>query len=303
MTLVDLSSADVDASDATMGADVAEMLASLALIVGADRAVANGSRGNSPPDVLERAVATAAGGLRSRKKTRRSYKELGDDLLENLRGRCGRKRFGNREGRHGSCPPDHDRWVPSSLVGSLVLVWYVFNLAAKLGIRLGRRSRPPTSLYAVPNHLDDDFRRNFSGAMSLMGAVTIDLVYAPKLSAVMFRPVIPKTGFTAGQRRRHGYACSLPSAQRPRHPPSLQSAIALNVRGPAGVAQVVTIRRIPYLGWGPADKLSDFEFPDIGTIVVAIVVVGVIATLFHDHPVSGETKIWPWVFISVVEDP
>jgi uncharacterized protein (TIRG00374 family) len=70
------------------------------------------------------------------------------------------------------------------------------------------------------------------------------------------------------------------------------SAIALT-SGASGVAQVVTI--VVFLIWGgSSDKLSDFEFPDIGTIVVVILVVGLIATLFMITR-FGRTVIWPWV--------
>ena len=283
VTLVDLSSADVDASDATMGADVAEMLASLALIVGADRAVATAAE-ELPPDVLERAVPLLQEAALS-KETRRSYKELGDDLLENLRDAAA-EAVGIEK---VAMAPVRRITIGGavSLVGSLVLVWYVFNLAANWD-QTWEAFTTANLLYAVPIILMM-ISTYFSGAMSLMGAVTIDLVYA-RTVAVMFgqsylNRFTPANAGGMAMRVRYLQLNGLDTAVS-------ASAIALT-SGASGVAQVVTI--VVFLIWGgSSDKLSDFEFPDIGTIVVAIVVVGVIATLFMITR-FGRTKIWPWV--------
>ena len=59
------------------------------------------------------------------------------------------------------------------------------------------------------------------------------------------------------------------------------------------MAQVVTI--VVFLIWGGAsDTFSDFEFPDMGTIVIAILAIGAIATLVLITR-FGRTVIRPWV--------
>jgi len=283
VTLVDLSAANVDASDETLGADVAELLASLAFLVGVDRTVATAAA-ELPTDVLERAVPMLQEAVLS-KDTRRSYKDLDDDLLENL-----------RDASAAAAGIEKVELAPVrritiggavSLVGSLVLVWYVFNLATNWD-ETWEAFTAANLLYAIPIILMM-ISTYFSGAMSLMGAVTIDLIYT-RTVAVMFgqsylNRFTPANAGGMAMRVRYLQLNGLDTAVS-------ASAIALT-SGASGVAQVVTI--VVFLIWGgSSDKLSDFEFPDIGTIVVVILVVGLIATLFMITR-FGRTVIWPWV--------
>ena len=283
ITLVDLSAANVDAGDDTLGADVAELLASLALLVGVDRAVASAAV-ELPAPVLERAVPLLQEAVLS-SDTRRSYKDLDDDLLESL-----------RDAAAGAVGIEKVTLAPVrritvggavSLVGSLVLLWYIFNLATNWD-QTWEAFTTANLLYAVPIILMM-ISTYLSGAMSLMGAVTIDLVYS-RTVAVMFgqsylNRFTPANAGGMAMRVRYLQLNGLDTAVS-------ASAIALT-SGASGVAQVVTI--VVFLIWGgSSDKLSDFEFPDIGTIVVVILIVGLIATLFMITR-FGRTVIWPWV--------
>ena len=283
VVLVDLSAANLDPGDETLGADVAELLASLALLVGVDRAVATAAE-ELPADVLERAVPLLQEAVLS-KDTRRSYKDLDDDLLENL-----------RDAAAAAVGIEKVTMAPVrritiggavSLVGSLVLVWYVINLATNWD-QTWEAFTTANLLYAIPIILMM-ISTYFSGAMSLMGAVTIDLIYT-RTVAVMFgqsylNRFTPANAGGMAMRVRYLQLNGLDTAVS-------ASAIALT-SGASGVAQVVTI--VVFLIWGgSSDKLSDFEFPDIGTIVVVILVVGLIATLFMITR-FGRTVIWPWI--------
>lgn len=281
--LVDLSAANLDAGDDTLGADVAELLASLALLVGVDRAVTTAAE-VLPADVLERAVPLLQEAVLS-KDTRRSYKDLDDDLLEKL-----------RDAAAAAVGIEKVTMAPVrritiggavSLVGSLVLVWYVFNLATNWD-QTWEAFTTADLLYAIPIILMM-ISTYFSGAMSLMGAVTIDLIYT-RTVAVMFgqsylNRFTPANAGGMAMRVRYLQLNGLDTAVS-------ASAIALT-SGASGVAQVVTI--LVFLIWGgSSDKLSDFEFPDIGTIVVVILGLGLIATLFMVTR-FGRTVIWPWI--------
>ena len=283
ITLVDLSVANVDAGDDALGADVAELLASLALLVGVDRSVASAAE-ELPAPVLERAVPLLQEAVLS-KDTRRSYKDLDDDLLEQL-----------RDAAAAAVGIEKVTLAPVrritiggavSLVGSLVLVWYIFNLATNWD-QTWEAFTTANLLYAIPIILMM-ISTYFSGAMSLMGAVTIDLVYT-RTVAVMFgqsylNRFTPANAGGMAMRVRYLQLNGLDTAVS-------ASAIALT-SGASGVAQVVTI--VVFLIWGgSSDKLSDFEFPDIGTIVVVILGLGLIATLFMITR-FGRTVIWPWV--------
>jgi uncharacterized protein (TIRG00374 family) len=174
-----------------------------------------------------------------------------------------------------------------SLVGSLVLVGYLFNLATNWD-QMWDAFSSADLIWAIPV-IVMMISTYFSGAMSLIGSVTIDLVYF-RTVAVMFgqsylNRFTPANAGGMAMRVRYLQLNGLDTAVS-------ASAVALT-SGASGVAQVVTI--IVFLIWGGAsDRLSDFDFPDIGTIVVAILVVGLLASLFMITR-FGKTVIRPWI--------
>jgi undecaprenyl-diphosphatase len=282
VTLVDFAKANIDADDATLGADVAELLASLTLLVGVDRAVA-GAAVELPVDVLERAVPLLQAAVLST-DTRRAYKDR-NDLLDSLRDAAAAQ----AELEQVELAPVRRITIGGavSLVGSLVLVWYVVNLASNWD-QTWEAFTSADLLYAVPIILMM-ISTYFSGAMSLIGATTIDLIYT-RTVAVMFgqsylNRFTPANAGGMAMRVRYLQLNGLETAVA-------ASAIALT-SGASGVAQVVTI--VVFLIWGGAsDKLTDFQFPDMGTIVVAILVLGLIATGLMVTR-WGKTVILPWV--------
>ncbi len=280
-TLVDLARADLDADDDALGADVAELLASLTLLIGADRAV-DAAVAALPTDVVARAVpmlqtAVFTGDTRVGYK---ADKELLDSLRDAAAAAAGIEKV--------TLAPVRRVTVGGvvSLVGSLVLLAYVVNLAANWD-QVWDAFTTADLWYVIPIVLMM-ISTYFSGAMSLIGAVTIDLIYT-RTVAVMFgqsylNRFTPANAGGMAMRVRYLQLNGLDTAVS-------ASAIALTSAA-SGVAQVVTI--VVFLIWGGAsDKLSDFEFPDTGTIVVAILVLGLIATLVLITR-WGKTVIRPW---------
>jgi uncharacterized protein (TIRG00374 family) len=281
VVLVDLERANLDAGEGALGADVAELLASLALLVGVDRAVESACA-ELPAHVLERAVPMVQASVLS-KRTRDAYED--DDLLDAL-----------RDATAAAIGVEKVELAPVrritiggavSFVGSLVLLGYVFNLATNWD-QTWEAFTTADLIYAIPIILLM-ISTYLSGSMSLLGATTIDLIYS-RTVAVMFgqsylNRFTPANAGGMAMRVRYLQLNGLETAVA-------ASAIALT-SGASGVAQVVTI--VVFLIWGGAsDTFSDFEFPDMGTIVIAILVIGAIATLVLITR-FGRTVIRPWV--------
>ncbi len=238
VSLVDLGRADLRASDEALGADVAELLASLTLLVGVERAV-DSAAAQLPTEVLERAVPLLQKAVLSA-PSRRRYKD-DDELLDTLRDRAA-----------SAAGIDTVVLAPVrritiggavSLVGSLVLMGYVFNLAANWD-QTWDAFTSADLVYAIPVILMM-VSTYFSGAMSLIGAVTIDLVYS-RTVAVMFgqsylNRFTPANAGGMAMRVRYLQLNGLDTAVS-------ASAVALDVgrerRGAGGHD-----RRVPDLGW------------------------------------------------------
>ena len=282
VTLVDLARADLDADDGALGVDVAELLASLSLQIGVDRTIDVAAE-DLPIESLKRAVPL----LQHAVLTRETRAALDDDegLLDALRDRAA-----------ATVGIDKVELAPVrritvggavSLVGSLVLVAYLVNLATNWD-QVWDAFTTANLLYAVPIIIMT-ISTYFSGAMSLLGAVTIDLAYM-RTVAVMFgqsylNRFTPANAGGMAMRVRYLQLNGLDTAVS-------ASAIALTSAA-SGVAQVVTI--LVFLIWGgSSDRLSDFEIPDIGTIVIIILGVGLVATLILISR-WGRSVIWPWV--------
>ena len=282
VTLVDLGNADLHPSDEALGADVAELLASVTLLVGVERSV-DRAAANLPAQVLQRAVPLIQKAVLSA-PVRRRYKN-DDELLDEL-----------RDAAASAAGIDNVELAPVrritvggivSLVGSLVLVWYLINLATNWD-QMWDAFTAADLIWAIPV-IVMMISTYFTGAMSLIGSVTIDLVYF-RTVAVMFgqsylNRFTPANAGGMAMRVRYLQLNGLDTAVS-------ASAVALT-SGASGVAQVVTI--VVFLIWGGAsDRLSDFEFPDMGTIVVAILVIGLLASLFMITR-FGKTVIRPWI--------
>ena len=127
------------------------------------------------------------------------------------------------------------------------------------------------------------------GESTLLGATTVDLVYSRTVAVMFGQSYLNRfTPANAGGMAMRVRYLQLNGAETA----VAASAIALT-SGASGVAQVLTI--VVFLVWGgSSDKLSDFEFPDMGTIVVGILAVGAIATLVLISR-FGRTVLWPWV--------
>ena len=191
-----------------LGADVAELLASLTLLVGAERAVERAAA-NLPADVLGRAVPLIQKAVLSA-PTRRRYKD-DEKLLDSLRDRAA-SAAGIDNGHTGAGPQDHRRWrrVARRLAGPRRLrVQPRGQLGPDLGRVHLRRSRLRDS-----GHRDDDLD-------VLLGRDESDRLGDDRSGLRPHgrgdvRAVVPQP-LHAGQRRRDGDARALPAAERPRH--------------------------------------------------------------------------------------
>ena len=284
VTLVDLGHANVDASEAALGADVVELLVSLALLVGVDRAV-DAARAELPDDVLERVVPMIQSAALS-KQTRAAVED--NELLHPLRDATAAAVGIERVERVELAPVRRITIGGAvSFVGSLVLLAYVFNLAANWD-QTWEAFKSANLIYAIPIILLM-ISTYFSGATSLLGATITDLIYTRTVVVMLGQSYLNRfTLANAGgmaMRVRYLQLNGLETAVA-------ASAIALT-SGASGVAQVVTI--VVFLIWGgSSDKLSDFEFPDMGSIVIIILVIGAIATLVLITR-FGRTVLRPWV--------
>lgn len=281
VTLIDLSRANVDANNAALGADVVELLASLSLLVGVDRAVA-AARAELPDDVLKRAVPMIQSAVLSKQtRTAIEKKELLDSLRDTTAAAVGIENVELAPVRRITIG------AAVSVVGSFVLLAYVFNLAANWD-QTWEVFKSANLIYAIPVILLM-ISTYFSGAMSLLGATTIDLIYT-RTVAVMFgqsylNRFTPANAGGMAMRVRYLQLNGLETAVA-------ASAIALTSAA-SGVAQVVTI--VVFLIWGgSSDKLSDFDFPDMGSIVAIILVIGALITLLLITR-FGRTVLRPWV--------
>jgi uncharacterized protein (TIRG00374 family) len=157
-----------------------------------------------------------------------------------------------------------------SLVGSLVLAWYVFSLASDwneiwdaLTTAQAGYILPIIALAMAPY---------FTGALSMMGAVPIDLAFL-RTTAVMF-------GQSFLNRFTPANAGGMAMRIRYLQLQGLDGAVAATSIGltsaASGVAQGVMI--VVFLIWGGAsDRFSDFQMPDIGTIVLVVLALGLVA--------------------------
>lgn len=286
VAFVTLRRADLQASDEVLGADVAELLVSFALVVGVERAV-DGAHSMLSNEVLGRSVPLIQSAVFTR-STRRHLSELDDStaFLDDLRNRAADA----SALEHVELTPIQRITVGGvvSLVGSIVLVGYVFGLASDWDqiwdafTAADLSYVPPILLLAMVPYL--------SGAMSMMGAVPIDLSFF-RTTAVMF-------GQSYLNRFTPANAGGMAMRVRYLQLEGLDGAVSATTIGltsaASGLAQGLMI--VLFLLWGGAsDRFNDFESPDIGGIVVAILVIGLIIAIFLLTIPWGRNVVRPWL--------
>ncbi|HKY66689.1 MAG TPA: lysylphosphatidylglycerol synthase transmembrane domain-containing protein [Acidimicrobiales bacterium] len=285
-TLVSPRRADVQASDEVLGADVAELLASLAALVGAERAVASAARA-LPPECLVRAVPLVQPAVFTR-ETRRAYKGEKQAVAEL------RNQLADVAG------VDHVEVAPVSritikgvvsLVGSLVLGYYLISLASDWQ-DIWDAFADADLTYAVPIVVLTA-GTYVTGSISLLGAVTTRLALL-RTTAVMFgqsflNRFTPANAGGMAMRIRYLQLNGLDT-------PVAAASVGLTSAA-SGIVQAVFI--VVFLVWGGAsDRFSDFEFPDIGTILIVVVAVGaVVSVVLYSR--WGRRVVRPWVASSL----
>lgn len=284
--LVAPRTADVQASDEVLAADVAELLASLTSIVGAERAVASAARA-LPADRLAAAVALVQPAVFT-SETRRAFK--GDKqavtaLRDHLADVAGVEQVQVAPVRRVTV-----RGVVS-LVGSLVLGYYLISLASDWQDIWDAFIEADLS-YAVPIVVLTA-GTYVTGAMSLLGAVTSHLALL-RTTAVMF-------GQSFLNRFTPANAGGMAMRMRYLQLNGLETAVAAASVGltsaASGVVQAVFI--VVFLVWGGAsDRFSDFEMPDVGTILIVVLAVGAVASVVL-YSRWGRRVVRPWLGTSV----
>ena len=278
--------ADLQASDEELGADIAELLVSFGLVVGAERAI-DAARTELSTEQLERAVPLIQSAVFTR-GTRRRLAELDDrdQFLDDLRDRAADA----AELERVELAPIRRITIGGavSLVGGLVLVWYVLSLAADWDQIWDAFTT--ANLSYLPPILVLAFVPYFTGALSMMGAVPIQLPFF-RTTTVMFgqsylNRFTPANAGGMAMRVRYLQLSGLDGAV---------SATSIGLTSAAsGVAQGLMI--VVFLFWGGAsDRLSDFEMPDIGGIVIAILLIGMAAAVVLLATTWGRETVRPWI--------
>jgi uncharacterized protein (TIRG00374 family) len=266
-TLVTPRQADLQASDEVLGADVAELLASLAAVVGAERAVAAAAR-ELPPTRLAGAVPLVQPAVLTR-ATRRTYKgdkQAVTDLRNHLADVAGVE--------HVEVAPVSRITVKGtvSLVGSVVLGYYLISLASDWE-DIGTAFTEADLSYALPIIVLTS-GTYVTGAMSLLGAVTTHLALM-RTTAVMFGQAFLNrfTPANAG-----GMAMRVRYLQLNGQDTAVAAASVGLTSAASGIMHAIFI--VVFFIWGgTSDRLSDFELPDVGTILIIILAMGLVLSL------------------------
>ena len=272
----------LQASDEVLGADVAELLATLSLTVGAGRAVASAAA-VLPAPVLHRAVPMIQEAVFSR-RTRHAI-HGNDELLDEL-----------RDVAADAISMEHVDLAPVqritvggvvSLVGSGVLVFYILSLASDWEA-IWDSFQQANAWFILPI-LALSAATYLTGALSMMGAVPIDLSFL-RTTAVMFgqsflNRFTPANAGGMAMRVRYLQLSGLDGAV---------SATSIGLTSAAsGVAQTALI--VVFLLWGGAsDRFSDFEVPNVGGIVIVILAIGLVVTVVLAGT-WGRRVARPWI--------
>jgi uncharacterized protein (TIRG00374 family) len=265
-TVVDAHYADIRASDQVLGADVAELLCSLGLLVGTDAAVAAAAR-QLTPEQLARAVPLVQPAVLT-PATRRAYKGDKQALTEL------RDRLADVAGvEQVELAPVSRITVTGivSLVGSLVLGYYLISLATDWQ-DIWAAFTEANLAYAIPI-VGLTAGTYVAGAMSLIGAAAIDLPML-RTTAVMFGQSFLNrfTPANAG-----GMAMRLRYLQLNGLDTTVAGAAVGLTSIASGIVQVVFV--VVFFIWGgTSDRFRSFSVPDVGTILVVVLVVGLVSS-------------------------
>jgi len=260
-TLVDFRRGDLAASDLLLGADVAELLAETALRVGPQRAVAAATRG-LPGEQLARAVPLLqAAVLRSSTRAAmRKRKGLLDEVRNAAAEAAGIEKV--------TLTPVHRITLKGAvtLLGSLVLVFYLLSIVSNWSDIWDSLSSADTS-YLLPI-LVMAMVPYFSGALSLMGAITIDLPFL-RTTAIMFAQSFLNrfTPANAGGMALRARYLQVNGADL-----TVAAASVGLTSAASGVVQGVFI--VVFFVWGgTTDAFSEISLPDTSTVLFILVAV------------------------------
>ena len=262
--IVGFGAASLDGSDQLLGADVAELAVSTALVVGPGRAVACAA------SVVSKATLAAALPLMQSvvltPRTRRGVKaqpEILDKVRDATKTAAGVESY--------ELTKLHRVTVQGAVtaVGSVVLLGYLLNLVANWG-DIGSALREANAVAFVP--LVVLITATYvGGALSLMGAVTIDLPFLRTTEVMFAQSFLNRfTPANAG-----GMAMRTRYLQRQGTDLTVAAAAVGLTTAASGVAQVLFVGLF-FVWGGTSDALGKFSLPSTGNLLAAVVAAGVV---------------------------
>jgi len=174
-----------------------------------------------------------------------------------------------------------------SVVGSIVLGAYLISLATNWD-DIWNSFQDANLAYALPV-LVLALGTQFTGALSLLGAVDVPLSYL-RTTAVMFGQSFLNrfTPANAG-----GMAMRIRYLQLNGQDTTVAAASVGLTSLASGVTQVILI--VVFFIWGGAtDRFSDFRFPDVGGPLLVVVVLGLVFGVIA-YRRWGRERVEPWI--------
>lgn len=263
-TIVGFRQASLDASESALGADVAELLCSLAATVGIDRSVGAATQA-MPHESLE-ATLPLLQPLVISTHTREALKTSGI-ALGNVRNAL-QEAIGAESVELAPVSRVSLKGIVS-LVGSIVLAYYVLSLASDW--RSIADAFSIMNWAAVPLLLALVLASNAGGSLSMMGSVNVDLPFL-RTNQIMFAQGFLNrfTPANAG-----GMALRARYLQREGVELNIGAAAVGLTSAVSGMVQAVLI--VVFLLWGGAsDQLSRFEFPSATKTLTVLTVIGIV---------------------------
>lgn len=262
--LQDFSQTSLDASDELLGVDVANLLVSLALIVGAERAVRS-ARDGIGADALAAAAPFVQHVVLS-PAVRRGLTER-KDLLAELR-----QTIADTTGI-GAVEPEQLRRVTLkgvvSLVGGLVLAGYVLSLVSNWSdIWEAVKEAEPRAIGWL---LLLSTLSYVGGALSMMGSVTVELPFLRSTEVMFAQSFLNRfTPANAG-----GMALRARYLQLQGCDVTVAAAAVGLASAASGVMQALFV--VVFLVWGGStSELGSFSLPDKGVVLAVVVVVAAV---------------------------
>jgi glycosyltransferase 2 family protein len=280
--LVDFRQADLSAPDHVLGADVAELLTSIATIVGAERVVTVAAA-ELGPEALARALpllqpVVLTPRTRAAAKAQRG---LLDDLRSHTQVAAGVEEF--------ELAQIHRITLKGivSLVGSLVLAAYLFNLVADWSEIWA--ALQTADLTAVPWLVVFYVMGTVGGALSMMGSVTQPLPLWQTSEIMIAQSFLNRfTPANAGGMALRARYLQLSGVDL------TVAAAAVGLTSVAsGVAQFLLI--VVFFVWGgQTDAFSEISLPSVGSILLLAVAVGALGGAIALTG-WGKRTVVPWV--------